>query len=110
MAAYLQTLLYGYGGFRIQQHQLAFDPVLPPKVTRFTIHGVDYMGQALTFVFSKDNTVVRLTPSRTQPVMLIVVDQQTKKTHSFENSETVMLKAGTKGVIRQHPPPKDKVR
>ncbi|XP_064602978.1 protein-glucosylgalactosylhydroxylysine glucosidase-like [Liolophura sinensis] len=110
MAAYLQTLLYGYAGFRIQQQQLAFDPVLPPKVTQFTVHGVDYLGQSLTFVITKDSIVISLTPSRTRQLLLIVVDLQTTKTHTFKNNRTVRLKAGTKGVIRQLRPQKDMVR
>lgn len=77
MGGYLQSLLFGYGGLRILREGLYLDPILPPSSTKFTITGLDYLGNALTLEVNEKNTVVTVTV-RGQPLVLTVPGISTK--------------------------------
>ncbi|XP_032235851.2 protein-glucosylgalactosylhydroxylysine glucosidase isoform X2 [Nematostella vectensis] len=57
---FLQALLYGYGGFRIKETQLDFNPSLPPTASTLTITGVWYLGNSLRFAIDKSGISVRV--------------------------------------------------
>ncbi|XP_048736070.2 protein-glucosylgalactosylhydroxylysine glucosidase-like isoform X2 [Ostrea edulis] len=61
MGGFLQSLLFGYGGFRIYPERIDFHGRLPPSTTCFNITGVDYLGGSLDFSFTDDTTTVKLT-------------------------------------------------
>ncbi|XP_056383482.1 protein-glucosylgalactosylhydroxylysine glucosidase isoform X2 [Hyla sarda] len=61
MGGFLQTVLFGYTGFRITENSLRFDPILTGDVTALYITGVCYLGNKVNFTFSKDLTTVELT-------------------------------------------------
>ncbi|XP_064602708.1 protein-glucosylgalactosylhydroxylysine glucosidase-like [Liolophura sinensis] len=77
MGGYLQSLLFGYGGLRIFSEGLYLDPILPPSSTKFTITGLDYLGNALTLEVNQKNTIVTVTVSG-QPLVLTVPGISTK--------------------------------
>ncbi|XP_070568257.1 protein-glucosylgalactosylhydroxylysine glucosidase-like isoform X1 [Ptychodera flava] len=61
MGGFLQAVLFGYGGFRLYQDSLDFNPVLPPNTTGFNITGINYLGSSMDFVIKTDFVVVTLT-------------------------------------------------
>ena len=56
-ATYLQSLHYGYGGFRVYPDRLEINPVLPPRATAISYVGVDYLGNTLDIHLAQDNEV-----------------------------------------------------
>ena len=42
MGGFLQALLFGYGGIRLELHQMRFNPRLPPGINNYTIRGTIY--------------------------------------------------------------------
>lgn len=61
MGGFLQSLLFGYGGFRLRPDRIDFHGRLPPSTSSFNITGLDYLGGSIDFYFTKDTTIVRLT-------------------------------------------------
>ncbi|XP_071079962.1 protein-glucosylgalactosylhydroxylysine glucosidase-like [Haliotis cracherodii] len=61
MGGYLQAVIFGYGGFRIEDTQLAFNPNLPPSTTRFSITGLDYGGNSVDLAVDATNMTVTAT-------------------------------------------------
>ena len=49
---FLQAVIYGYGGFRLQDSELTFNPTLPPNVTKMSIR-LNYLGSCMNFVISE---------------------------------------------------------
>ena len=45
---FLQTVIYGYGGFRIKKDGLYFNSTLPPRANKLTL-AVHYLGNTLDF-------------------------------------------------------------
>ena len=39
MGGFLQSIIFGYGGFRLTIEELKGNPILPPGITNFTIQG-----------------------------------------------------------------------
>jgi trehalose/maltose hydrolase-like predicted phosphorylase len=61
---FLQTLLYGFGGLRIQENGLAeaYAPVLPPEWKSMTLKGIAFRGRLYDITLDRDaNGKVRLT-------------------------------------------------
>ena len=54
---FLQAVIYGYGGFRLQDSELAFNPTLPPKVTKMSIR-LNFLGSCMDFVISERNLTI----------------------------------------------------
>lgn len=52
MGGFLQSIMFGYGGFRIYDDRLEFNPILPEGTSAFNISGINYLGASLDFSFS----------------------------------------------------------
>ncbi|XP_060072816.1 protein-glucosylgalactosylhydroxylysine glucosidase-like [Ylistrum balloti] len=61
IGGYLQSLIFGYGGFRIFEDRLQFDPKLPPDTSAFNLTGVDYLDGSFDFCFTKTDMSVTQT-------------------------------------------------
>ncbi|XP_033736118.1 protein-glucosylgalactosylhydroxylysine glucosidase-like [Pecten maximus] len=61
IGGYLQSLIYGYGGFRIYPDRLQFNPSIPPNTTSFNLTGVDYLGGSFDFRFSDQYMTINQT-------------------------------------------------
>ncbi|KAK6180853.1 hypothetical protein SNE40_008830 [Patella caerulea] len=79
MGGYLQSVIYGYGGFRINENSLNFNPQMLPGTSRWNITGLDYRGNSLDFSFQENEMFVTLT-NRTSTVVKIYLykDETTK--------------------------------
>lgn len=70
MGGFLQTVIFGYGGLRLNVDSLRFRRArLPPGVSRFAVRGVDYLGTEFDVVIYENNTV-RLTVTESGTVNL----------------------------------------
>ncbi|EDO36561.1 predicted protein [Nematostella vectensis] len=94
---FLQAVLFGYGGFRIREDQLYFDPKLPPTSNTFTITGVDYLGSSLKFIIKNKKMRITLTErEQIAPALELVIY---KKVYPLEHKNTLLLLRGP-GFIR----------
>ncbi|XP_039519090.1 protein-glucosylgalactosylhydroxylysine glucosidase-like [Pimephales promelas] len=50
MGGFLQALLFGYTGFRVQKEHLAFAPLLPPGIDALRVRGVSYLGNKMDWL------------------------------------------------------------
>ncbi|XP_064622222.1 protein-glucosylgalactosylhydroxylysine glucosidase-like [Lineus longissimus] len=64
MGGLLQSMIFGYGGFRIRQDHLEFNPSLPDQVTRLTLTGISYQGGVFTFCIQEDGLDITLTSTQ----------------------------------------------
>lgn len=58
MGGFLQAVLFGFSGFRIQRECLNFSPLVPDDVSELCIRGVSYRGNKLDWLFRKDEVCV----------------------------------------------------
>ncbi|XP_020383839.2 protein-glucosylgalactosylhydroxylysine glucosidase isoform X1 [Rhincodon typus] len=74
MGGFLQTVLFGYTGFRIMKSYLCFDPIIPEDMGELWITGIKYLGNELHFQFSTQQvTIVLIRPCGFQHSALEVV-------------------------------------
>ncbi|KAF4094827.1 protein-glucosylgalactosylhydroxylysine glucosidase-like [Onychostoma macrolepis] len=50
MGGFLQAVLFGYTGFRVQKEHLAFAPLLPQEVDALSVKGVSYLGNKMDWL------------------------------------------------------------
>lgn len=61
MGGFLQSILFGYGGFRLTVEHLEGNPTLPPGIDKFVIHGLDYLGCSFDMVIQSTTIDVEST-------------------------------------------------
>lgn len=87
MGGYLQSLLFGYAGFELNNQHLSFNLQLPPSLTRVSISGIDYVGNSVDI--SYDAHFMNVTLQNKGPSALhlfLIVDQIT---YSLQTGKTV---------------------
>lgn len=57
---FLQTLIFGYGGLRLNAEELSFNGKLPllPDSTHMYLHGIKYLGSSLNFNYTLDSVIL----------------------------------------------------
>ena len=85
MGGFLQSVLFGYGGFRLHPDRIEFQGRLPPSTTSFNVTGLDYLGGSIDFSFLEDISIVKLTKRAKYPLKLKYDDS--KVVQLVENEE-----------------------
>ena len=72
MGAFLQSIVYGFAGFRIRPDRLEIhNPIPPPGTTEIKLINFHYRGTNMTFTVTAEKTTVEvLRTSDTQPLIL----------------------------------------
>lgn len=60
MGGFLQAVLFGYTGFRVQRDCLAFSPLLPNDISELCVRGVNYLGSQMDWLMRRDDICVIL--------------------------------------------------
>ncbi|XP_068579195.1 protein-glucosylgalactosylhydroxylysine glucosidase [Cebidichthys violaceus] len=60
MGGFLQAVLFGYTGFRVQKECLAFSPILPNDISELCVRGVNYLGSQMDWLLRKDEVCIIL--------------------------------------------------
>lgn len=60
MGGFLQAVLFGFTGFRVQKECLAFSPLLPTDITELCVRGVNYLGNQMDWLLRKDEVCIIL--------------------------------------------------
>ncbi|XP_051545366.1 protein-glucosylgalactosylhydroxylysine glucosidase isoform X2 [Myxocyprinus asiaticus] len=58
MGGFLQAVLFGYTGFRVQKEGLAFAPLLPREVDALNVKGVSYLGNKMDWLIKGEEVSV----------------------------------------------------
>ena len=72
MGAFLQSIIYGFAGFRIRPDKLEIhNPTPPPGSNEIQLINFYYIGTNMTFTITEDTTTIEiLKTSSTQPLIL----------------------------------------
>lgn len=72
MGAFVQSLVYGFAGFRIRPDKIeVHNPQPPPGATGITLTNFYYLGSNMTFTITADTTTVKvLASSPLYPLLL----------------------------------------
>ncbi|KAM3869958.1 protein-glucosylgalactosylhydroxylysine glucosidase [Diretmus argenteus] len=60
MGGFLQAVLFGYTGFRVQRECLAFSPVLSSDISELCIRGVSYLGNKMDWLLRREEVCIIL--------------------------------------------------
>ena len=61
-AGFLQSLLFGYGGLRLEPEQLSFfKPYLPQNTTGLDFVSIDYLSNKINYNLTEDNITLKCT-------------------------------------------------
>ncbi|XP_069757998.1 protein-glucosylgalactosylhydroxylysine glucosidase isoform X4 [Narcine bancroftii] len=108
MGGFLQTVLFGYTGFRITKNCLLFDPILPEDIDELQIIGINYLGNVLQLQLSKEQATVSLTRCcEVQHMALEIVLQDSGKTFvlngaSFSRLSKAIMLGGLSGKYKNY--------
>ncbi|XP_013869091.1 protein-glucosylgalactosylhydroxylysine glucosidase [Austrofundulus limnaeus] len=58
MGGFLQAVLFGYTGFRVQKECLAFSPLLPDDISELCVRGVNYLGRQMDWLLRKEEVCI----------------------------------------------------
>ncbi|KAM4619384.1 protein-glucosylgalactosylhydroxylysine glucosidase isoform 2-T4 [Polymixia lowei] len=60
MGGFLQAVIFGYTGFRVQKECLAFSPLLPDDISELCIRGVSYLGNKMDWLLRSNEVCIIL--------------------------------------------------
>ena len=73
---FLQSVLFGYGGLKLYENQLHFEPRLLPGTTLVNITGVKYLGNAINFRIDQSVSYVTVTSQKCgSPLLQLIMTQ-----------------------------------
>jgi hypothetical protein len=91
MGGFLQSVINGYGGFRILPDRLEFDPVLPPQVKNMNLTSVDYMGSAFDFKINENSIIISMTFTKSSSPKFKVTVYSTGSTRIIKMHQPVLI-------------------
>ncbi|ESP00136.1 hypothetical protein LOTGIDRAFT_141357, partial [Lottia gigantea] len=89
MGGYLQSILFGYGGIRVLEDRLNFDPQLMSSVISWNITGLDYGGNSFDMKFDRENMFITLTKSQ-HPVAVYLYGSKTQESCILHQTQTFL--------------------
>ncbi|XP_051885325.1 protein-glucosylgalactosylhydroxylysine glucosidase isoform X2 [Pristis pectinata] len=95
MGGFLQTVVFGYTGFRITKNCLLFDPIIPEDIDELQITGINYLGNILQLQLSKEQaTIVLMRCCEVQHMPLEVVLRDSGRTFVLNRDQPVSFLLG----------------
>ncbi|GAM19795.1 hypothetical protein SAMD00019534_029700 [Acytostelium subglobosum LB1] len=91
---FLQGILFGYGGLRIQDGLLDFHPQLPPNTDSLAIRSLCYQGAQLDVLWTSEQILVTMTSS--SPSVRLAVQLGPNSLLPLDLGVAVAVNAGTK--------------
>ncbi|XP_064618456.1 uncharacterized protein LOC135482416 [Liolophura sinensis] len=77
MGGFLQAVYFGYGGVRIYNEHMSFNPRLPPMTSGLRLLGMNYLGNSLDVVIRHNTVSITVThSSQLEPLYLKVLSTQ----------------------------------
>ena len=88
---FLQSVLFGYGGLRLREKQLQFNPRLPPDTTRLSLTGVDYLGNSIDFRIESNKSLISVTSRQQSLPVLQATVVSSQRTFRLDVGRTVSV-------------------
>jgi trehalose/maltose hydrolase-like predicted phosphorylase len=85
---FLQAILNGYGGIRVNSEQLTLDPQLPPNAEQFLFKRYKYWDNALDITIRRDSLTLTLVTEGHVPLVVIDVE---RNRHKLEMNKPLVL-------------------
>ena len=98
MGGFLQSIINGYGGFRLRHDRLDFNPTLLPNSRGMNFVGIDYMGASIDFYVRQDEIIVTMVSQEEGAPPLKVYMYDPEKVYDLVLNQGVRLKQ-RKGAI-----------
>ncbi|CAH3016355.1 unnamed protein product [Porites evermanni] len=93
---FLQAVIYGYGGFRLKDSELSFNPTLPPNVNKMRIR-VNYLGSLIDFAIKDEKITIMVVSSG--PIAPSLEVSTSEGIFSLERGKAVSI-SRDRGVLR----------
>lgn len=100
MGGFLQALLFGYGGIRIRDDRLDFNPVLPANTSEMTITHLDYLGAAFDVRWNYQIVEFIMTSTADVNRPFKIYFYETKQYFSVEVNKGLQFKPGRIAIMR----------
>lgn len=98
IGGFLQNIIAGYGGFRLHDNLLEFNPYLPKGTTQLNFCGIDYVGASFDFTITEDTISVILRAQTKNAPKLGLYIPTTDQLYILKLNTFVKIKR-TKGVF-----------
>eukprot|EP01102_Stenamoeba_stenopodia_P020574 TRINITY_DN8083_c0_g2_i2.p1 TRINITY_DN8083_c0_g2~~TRINITY_DN8083_c0_g2_i2.p1 ORF type:complete len:574 (+),score=131.27 TRINITY_DN8083_c0_g2_i2:205-1926(+) len=92
---FLQGVINGYGGLRIERDALTWNPILPPNTSSMKLRYVNYRGNFISLSFDSTTMTVILEDAGTSQQPLVVVDS---KGNVYPLTYSVVLPIGSASI------------
>ena len=96
---FLQSVIFGYGGLRLQLDGLYLSPKLPTNTKKIAFHGVTYLGNKFAIILSNETVTIQVTEQFEKHEKLNLFVEKTKEYFSLNLRVLVTFTQG-KAVIR----------
>ena len=96
--AFLQNIIFGFGGFRLHAEYLCFEPSLPSGVQTLHFVDIDFLGSSFDFVVSAKETIITLRRQSASAPKLLVYIFEPEAVHSIDLNRSTKLRSG-KGLL-----------
>ncbi|KAL5008082.1 hypothetical protein ScPMuIL_013663 [Solemya velum] len=101
MGGYLQSIVFGYGGFRIHEDRLDFNGKLPPQTTSFTVVNLDYLGGSMDFKFTTEEMTITLKRFSSRSFSIRI--KSSGRSHALTLHQPVTLSAEAASIVSSAP-------
>lgn len=86
---FLQSVLFGYGGFKLREDHLEFMPRLLPNTTSMKITGLDYLGNSIDVTIGTTSSNVTVTSRASSSPTIEAVIESTQKKSTLDIGKVV---------------------
>ncbi|XP_072035583.1 protein-glucosylgalactosylhydroxylysine glucosidase-like [Amphiura filiformis] len=93
MGGFLQSVLFGYGGFRLRQDRLDLNFNLPPKSEHFNITGLNYLGSSIDFKADSTNVAITVMSQESEAPSLDLLSNGVTKALVIGKTASIPLKS-----------------
>jgi trehalose/maltose hydrolase-like predicted phosphorylase len=96
MGAFLQSVIYGFAGFRVRPDRLeVFNPIPPPGATTITLTNFQYLGTNMTFTIAADKTTLKVTSTNVVLPLILRRNQTAAVEESLTAGATITIDKAT---------------
>ena len=102
IGGFLQAVLFGYGGIRLELNELQFNPHghLPDQATKFIFHGIKYLG--FVFDLTIDNKMYDIfVRARNNTNFIPLVYEHQQQRGSLQVNDRLSFPVNTRLIIRR---------
>lgn len=98
MGAFLQSIIYGFAGFRIRPDKLEVNnPMPPPGATRLILYNFQYLQSNLTFIIEADKTTIQPVAMSTRYPLILKRNLTNAVEESINTGANIVINEASNG-------------